>query len=76
MQYGRHIGERATIQELSQVRDQREEKTDYIGFEEGRAGEFDAEWRQKAGGLYRGGQQRLGGERRGRRERPAIAAPK
>lgn len=53
MQYGRHIGDRATIQERSQVRDKREEKTDYIGFEEERAPEFDSEWRSKAGSLYR-----------------------
>eukprot|EP00116_Pleurobrachia_bachei_P009580 sb/3469842/ len=76
MQYGRHIGDRDTIQERSQIRDAREEKTDHIGFEESQAGEFDAEWRKKAGGLYRGGE-RAGRELpRGRGERanrPAIA---
>lgn len=53
MQYGRHIGDRATIQERSQVRDQREEKKDYIGLTEDQAPEFDREWGTKASGLYR-----------------------
>eukprot|EP00116_Pleurobrachia_bachei_P009452 sb/3469714/ len=70
MQYGRHIRDRATIQERSQVRDAREEKTDHIGFEESQAGEFDAEWRKKAGGLYRGHERAGRGERA---NRPAIA---
>jgi len=53
MQYGRHIQDRATIQERSQVRDQREEKTDYVGLTEEQAPEFDREWGSKAAGLYR-----------------------
>merc|ERR1719210_349404 len=53
MQYGRHIGERSTVQERSQVRDQREEKTDYFGLTEAEAPDFDREWGTKASGLYR-----------------------
>jgi len=53
MQYGRHIGDRSTLQERSQVRDQREEKTDYIGFTEDQAPQFDQEWGTKAAGLYK-----------------------
>merc|ERR1712224_121379 len=52
MQYGRHIGDRATIQERSQVRGNREERTDYVGFDESNRSQFDTEWGQKAGGLY------------------------
>lgn len=53
MQYGRHIKDRATIQERSQVRDKREEKTDYVGFGEDEANQFDSEWSDKAPNLYR-----------------------
>lgn len=53
MQYGRHLGERATIQERSQIRDEREEKTDYLGFTEEQAPDFDREWGSKASTLYR-----------------------
>ena len=36
-----------------QVRDQREEKTDYFGLTEAEAPNFDREWGTKASGLYR-----------------------
>ncbi|XP_063677498.1 myeloid leukemia factor 1-like [Bolinopsis microptera] len=53
MQYGRHIADRAAIKERSQVRDQRQEKTDYFGLNEAQAPDFNREWGTKASGLYR-----------------------
>jgi len=62
MQYGRQIGDKSTIQERSQIGDQREEKTDYKGFTEEQAPDFDREWGSKAGSLYRPSNASMGTE--------------
>jgi len=53
MQHGRHIGDRAKVQERSVVRGHREEKTDYRGFAEEQAPAFEQDWGKRAAGLYR-----------------------